>query len=414
VLPLAIYLVAVPDVYAGFVSRYGGTTVDLDVLHHPGALFNARFVADRWPVYRSFFERPFLFELARTHVMSSTYHSGIFPNWMKVLLPLGLYHALRNRRTPFTLLTVALFFLAPISACVIPEKYAIDRVLLFVPAAVLVAAFGVDWLVLPRRWYLMWPARLVCAALFAAMLSQFNDFYREYQTTYPIRASFWFDGNHPGAFEPLVAQHRPDDPRLIYISRVLPRIADHWKLFLIAHKREDLLKRTVFFSPEDLHLGALRPGSLLLTGVDDRTERAFKKMPAVRAVDVVKEPDGSPTFTIFERTTWNELYLFDGTYAVQLEVTCTPLRAHDKCGALPTTNQCPANDTITVANSFVVDACGYLRETMVSRDGWFESTSNYGTPLFGRFATNGPIYVAGGGESEGRYYDFTFVLTRRN
>src|SRR5262249_34023037 len=77
-LPLALYLVAMPEVYAGFVARYGGTSVDLDVIHHPGGVLSAHFVADRWPIYRSFFERSFLFERAETHVMSSTYTTGVF------------------------------------------------------------------------------------------------------------------------------------------------------------------------------------------------------------------------------------------------------------------------------------------------------------------------------------------------
>src|SRR5262249_47132562 len=48
-LPLAIYQFAVPELYRSFVARYGGTNVDLDVLHRPGAVFNARLIAERWP-----------------------------------------------------------------------------------------------------------------------------------------------------------------------------------------------------------------------------------------------------------------------------------------------------------------------------------------------------------------------------
>ena len=40
----------------------------------------------------------FLFERAETHVMSSTYQTGIFLKAMKVLIPLGLWHILRNRQ----------------------------------------------------------------------------------------------------------------------------------------------------------------------------------------------------------------------------------------------------------------------------------------------------------------------------
>src|SRR4030095_3508992 len=120
VLPLAIYLVAIPEVYAGFVARYGGTNVDLDVLHNPRAVFSMHLVAERWPIYRSFFDRSFLFEHAATHVMSSTYSSGVFLKAMKVLIPLGVYHILRNRRTPFTLLLLAVMLAAPVGASLSP------------------------------------------------------------------------------------------------------------------------------------------------------------------------------------------------------------------------------------------------------------------------------------------------------
>ena len=190
VLPLALYLVAMPEVYAAFVTRYGGTNVDLDVLHHPRGVFSAHFIADRWPIYRSFFERSFLFEKAETHVMSSTYTTGVFLRAMKVLIPIGAYHILRNRRTPFTMLLLAVFLSAPLAASLVPEKYAIDRALVLVPTMVLIAAFGVDWLLTPRPWFISWPARALCLGLFVWMVVQFNDFYREYQFNYPIRAAF--------------------------------------------------------------------------------------------------------------------------------------------------------------------------------------------------------------------------------
>jgi 4-amino-4-deoxy-L-arabinose transferase-like glycosyltransferase len=413
VLPLAAYLIAVPDVYAGFVSRYGGTNVDLDVLHHPLAVFHASVIAERWPIYRSFFDWSFLFERAETHVMSSTYQSGVFLNGMKALIPIGIYHLLFNRRTPFTMLLLAVFLATPVAASVIPEKHAIDRALVLVPTGALIAAFGVDWLLAPRPWFAMGPAVALCVWLFATMISQFNGFYREYLTTYPLRASFWFDGNHPGAFEPLVDQHPPDDRRFIYMSRGLPRIADHWKLYLIRRGRQDLLKRTVYFAQEDLRLAAVRPGSLLLTGADDAVERAFQVMPAVSVVDRITEPDGSPSFTIFERTTWSGLYRFDGTYAVKADVSCTP-GALATCKAPKVTASCPSNDTIIVANHVVIDGCAYLDQAAVTDDGGYRGMSNYRIPVTGRFETSGSFRLSGGGEFAGSRYQLTFTLTKRN
>jgi 4-amino-4-deoxy-L-arabinose transferase-like glycosyltransferase len=414
VLPLALYLVAMPEVYAGFVARYGGTSVNLDVLHNPGGVLSAHFVADRWPIYRSFFERPFLFERAETHVMSSTYTTGVFLKAMEILIPLGIYHTLRNRRSVYTLLLLAVFLSAPLAASLIPEKYAIDRALALVPAGVLLGAFGVDWLLTPRRRLVAWPAIAICLGLFGWMIVQFDGFYREYLTEYPKRAGFWFDGNHPGAFEPLVRQHGPDDGRFIYLSRDLPRVQDHWKLYLLSHRRTDLLKRTVYFTQHDIQLAFVRPGSLLLTGVDDPVERSFQKLEAVRVAAHIKDLDGSSSFTIFERTKWNAFYRFDGTYSVQASVVCSPTGRRETC-ALATTASCPSRDTITVTNSLAIDSCGYLKQVSVADDGSYTGAeTNYGIPIKGTFAATGTFSLSGSGVSGGTHYDFTFLLTKRN
>ena len=398
-LPLALYIVATPQVYAGYAGRYGGS-VD---------------VADRWPIYRSFFEWRFLFELAETHLLSSTYMTGIFLKAMAILLPVGIYHILRNRRTPFTLLLLVVFFSAPLAASLIPEKYAIDRALVLLPAAALIGAFGIDWLLLPRARLLAWPARAVGLGLLVWMIVQFDGFYRDYLTDYRSRAAFWFDGNHPGAFEPLVSQHPPDDRRFIYLSAGLPRINDHWKLYLLSRGRADLLKRTVFFSQQDLQLEFVKPGSLLLTGADDPIERSFLKMDAVKAVAHVTEPDGTPSFTIFERTAWAGAYRFDGTYSLQVTITCSPGGGPEACASAPPNASCPSTEAITIANGLVLDKCGYLKQAAIADDGRYVGVeTSYEIPVTGTFDTTGTVQLSGSGVSRGNRYNFTFVLTKRN
>lgn len=403
VLPLALYLVAMPQVFAGFAGRYGGSGV-----------FSADLITDRWPIYRSFFEWRFLFDHAETHLLSSTYTTGIFLKAMTVLLPVGIYHILRNRRTPFTLLLLVVFFSAPLAASLIPEKYTIDRALVLVSAGALIGAFGLDWLLLPRSRFLTWSARAVCLGLIVWMIVQFNGFYRDYLTDYRARAAFWFDGNHPGAFEPLVSQHAPDDRRFIYLSAGLPRIKDHWKLYLLSRGRIDLLKRTVFFSQQDLPLAFVKPGSLLLTGADDPVERSFLKLEAVKAVAQVTEPDGSPSFTIFERTAWAGVYRFDGTYSVKVTVSCSSAGGPDAC-ASPAPTACASTDTITIANSVVFDSCGYLKQAAIADDGsYVGAETDSGIPVRGIFETAGTVQLSGSGVSRGNHYDFIFLLTKRN
>jgi hypothetical protein len=284
-----------------------------------------------------------------------------------------------------------------------------------VPTAAIIGAFGVDWLLMPRVWFAAWPARAACVGLFVWMGMQFNDFYREYMTTYPIRASFWFDGNHPGAFDPIISQHPPGDPRFIYLSTELPRIRDHWKLYLLGRGRKDLLKRTIFFSQEDLHLDAVRPGSLLLTGTDDPVERSFSKLPAVRVVARITEPDGSPSFTIFERTRWADIYRFDGTYSAKVAVVCAPGDVDNRCRSLPTTTSCPSLETITVASTVVLDSCGYLKQAVITDDGVYNGGSTtYGIPVTGTFATTGSFRLSGNGMFGKNRYELTFTVTKRH
>jgi 4-amino-4-deoxy-L-arabinose transferase-like glycosyltransferase len=410
-LPLVIYLLAMPEVYAGFTQRYGGA--NLDVVNHPRTLFDTGIMVQRWVTYRSFFDWSFLFDRAETHVMSSTYTTGVFLKVMKVLIPLGIYHILRNRRTPFTLLLLAAFFSAPLAASLIPEAHAIDRALLLLPMGALIGAFGVDWLLVPRIWFVTWAGRAVCAGLFVWMAVQFEGFYRDYQTEYPLRASSWFDGNHPGAFEPIVRQHPRDDRRLIYLSTGLPRIKEHWQLYLLGHGRKDLLGRTVFFN-QDLGLAGVAPGSVLLTGTDDPVERSFLKMDAVRVVAHITEPDGARAFTIFERTRANSFYRFDGTYSAQVSLACTPGGAQDVCATLPTTAACPSMETVTVANNLVFDTCGYLNQTAITDEGLYAGRStSQGIPLTGTFATTGTFRLSGSGASEGNQYRLTFLVTKR-
>ncbi len=412
VLPLASYLAAVPAVYAGFTQRYGGANVD--VVHHPSDLFAVKIMAQRWATYRSFFEWSFLFERAETHAMSSTYTTGVFLKVMKVLIPIGVYQILRNRRTRFTLLLLAAFVTAPLAASLIPEPHAIDRALLLLPTGALIAAFGLDWLLMPRVWFLSWMGRAACAGLLVWTATQFDGFYRDYLTDYPRRSSFWFDGNHPGAFEPIVRQHPRDDRRLIYLSEGLPRIREHWKLYLLGHGRKDLLGRTVYFG-QDFSLAGVAPGSVLLTGADDPVERSFRKMDAVQAVAHITEPDGAPSFTLFERTSARSLYPFDGTYSAQVTLTCSPGGAGEACATLATTAACPGMETVTVANNLVFDKCGYLQQTAISDDGRFVGAStSQGIQLSGTFTTTGTFPLSGSAVSGGNQYQLTFLVTKRN
>ena len=299
-LPLAIWLVAVPEVYSGFAGRYRDTGAD--VVHSPLEFFQLKLMKERWSVYSSFFTWSFLFDRAEGPVISSTYGTGVFLKGMTVLLPVGIYHAVRNKRSVFTMLVLAVFLCSPLAASLVNERYTIGRALVLVPTGALIGSFGIDWLLERRRLpFLTWTGRAMCAGLLIWMAIQFKGFYRDYLTDYRSRSAFWFNGNHPGAFAPIVRDDPPGDGKIIYLSESLPWIRQHRKLYLLSTGRMDLLPRTVYFSLEHLDLGSVRPGSVLLTGWDDPVSRAFAKMSAVKMVGVTTDRDGSISFARFER-----------------------------------------------------------------------------------------------------------------
>jgi 4-amino-4-deoxy-L-arabinose transferase-like glycosyltransferase len=298
-LPLAAWHVARPEIYRGFVQRYGGA--GLDVVHQPPAFFEGVFLRQRWSVFRSFFSWSFLFALAETNVQRSTYLSGIFLKPMEVFLPLGIYHMLRNCRSVLTVLILAAFVSAPLAASLIPERYTIERAASLLALGALIGAFGVDWLLVRRSTWLTWAGRAVCACLCVWMVYQFEGFYRDYQTHYRVRSAFWFNGNHPGAFEPIVRDYRREDPRTVYIFDGLPWIREHWRLYLLQHNRTDLLARTVYFRPESLDVARIPSGSVLLAGWDDPASRTLKETSGLSLVGQTLEPDGTISFLRFQR-----------------------------------------------------------------------------------------------------------------
>jgi 4-amino-4-deoxy-L-arabinose transferase-like glycosyltransferase len=293
-LPWMLWLATHTEVLATFATRYRDSRFSA-LGTSDGILVQA--VLNRLRVYVSFYEPSFLFDVARASVMSSTYTTGVFLAAVQVLMPLGLYHMLRNRRSAGVYLVLLAFCLAPAAASLIDEKYAIDRALGMLPFGAIIAAFGVDWLLIERGRYLTVALRAGLAAMAVWMVMQFDDFHRDYFTDYRVRAAFWFNNNHPGALDPIIADHPVGDARPVYLSARLPFIRYHWALQLIQHERTDLLKRTVYFDAERLDLEALPTGTTLLTNADAADQRFLLATGRFRVLANVHDFDGGVTFT---------------------------------------------------------------------------------------------------------------------
>ena len=293
-LPLAAWLIAHPEMYAGLAGRY--RQYNLDIVGRTSSAFDPSLLIDRAKVFVRFFEPSFLFNVAESNVMSSTYTTGIFLKAVAVLMVVGLIELLRRRQIKDGLL-LALFVTAPLAASLIIEPYAIDRALILVPAGILIAAAGVDLLLRFRV-----TGAAVVVALLAWQVWQFDAFYRDYLHGYRTRSAFWFNGNNRGAMQDLMATAERNPSVPLYLAENIPFIDIYWNLYLRMAGREHLSARTTFFNAQT-DVATMPAGSIVLTNAGDPIERTLLARSDMRVMRFITEPDGSRTFVRFEKLT---------------------------------------------------------------------------------------------------------------
>jgi 4-amino-4-deoxy-L-arabinose transferase-like glycosyltransferase len=246
-------------------------------------------------VYWTFFNPSFLFLSGDSSLQNSTRQAGVFLLPLAVFIPAGMCHILANRRTPLTLLLIAGFLSAPFAAVLLLDL-TIHRALVMIPFGVLIAVFGVEW-VLTRP--VVW-RRVAGWCLLAAIPVQFAWFYRDYMTQYRISSSFWFERDIRGALERVIALEPRDHAVSVYLSSDILWIDSYWRLYLMMHGRTDLAAHTVYIAPVTLSEKALPAGSLLVGNAGEPTMEALITSGALRTVARLIEPDTKPSFVIAE------------------------------------------------------------------------------------------------------------------
>jgi hypothetical protein len=177
-----------------------------------------------------------------------------------VFLVIGLTTIANARRTWVNVLLLIGLVTAPLAACLVAEAYAIQRELVVLPFAVLIATLGFESL-WARRQATM---RRVAWCLIAVMVVQFSVFYADYFTRYQPRSAFAFGGNIRGGLEEIVDRERPGDIRPVYLSTDITFVDLYWRFYLTKCGREELLKQTVYFDPRGFDLHAIPDRSLVL------------------------------------------------------------------------------------------------------------------------------------------------------
>jgi hypothetical protein len=202
------------------------------------------------------------------------------------------------RRTPVSLILFLGFALAPVAACLaVLEPYASDRELVVLPFGVLIAAFGLERLMAVRaRW-----GRVAAVGLLALVPLHFLFFMADYFGDYHRRSAFWFEWNHRGALEEIIAREAQAD-RPIFLSNGGDRLmAAHWRFAVLKHRREDLLGKPVYFDATRLDMTTVPAGTLILMSRDDAPLVSLVQSGQLRQLAAIPEPGDPSYYLVVER-----------------------------------------------------------------------------------------------------------------
>jgi len=295
ILPFLAWHLLHPDQYARQIQMYG--------LYDSGRLGPAAgakqlasyaSVVNRVSVYWDYFNPSLLFFAGDTGLINGTRYAGVFLWPLMVLLPAGLYRLAVQQRSRAAWLLVTCMAASPLAATLVAERYRINRALVMLPLAALVATAGAEMLFTARR--PVW--RAVAIALIALMPLQFAGFYRDYFVAYPARSYSWFEYNIRGGMEEVIARHG-GVASPIFIANNIQWADYYWPFYLAKQGRQDLHARTTYL---DLAVpGAsesVPPGGILLCRAADVEAM---KAAGLRELRAIIEPDGSQSFAVMRR-----------------------------------------------------------------------------------------------------------------
>jgi 4-amino-4-deoxy-L-arabinose transferase-like glycosyltransferase len=301
VVPMALlvpWYIAHPTHFTNQVNMYSVYDADrLSPLQGLWQLAGYQSLTTRVSVYYDGFNPSMLFFSGGSSIINGTRHSGVFLLPLAILLPIGLYRAL-TALTPIHLVLLLGFFTAPIGPTVVKEMM-INRMLVLLPFAVLLATLGVEYFFSGTRL-----RRRAGIALLILMPLQFGVFYRDYMGDYRRRSLVWFERNIRGLVEEVVSRDQREPISSAYLSiREIPWIDYYWKFFLLKSGREDLVSRAVYFSPSEFDPASVPAGALVLSNADSALQKRLADSGLYRVEASIKEPTGDASFLIFERMT---------------------------------------------------------------------------------------------------------------
>ena len=290
-LPFVAWHVMHPGQYAQQVRMYAlYDSRTLDAAQGARELAAPASVAERAAVYWDYFNPSFLFFAGDTGLLNGTRYTGVFLVPMLFLVPAGILASLTTgggrRRLLLMLLAVS-----PLAAVVVAERYRINRALIMLPVAAILATIAVEELWRRRGRAGRW----VAIALVVALPLQFGGFYRDYFGDYRVRSYPWFEYNLRGGMAEIISRAGEGDA--IWISHSLQWADYYWPFYLDVFGRRDLGTRTHYFDPAQARLADIGVGYVLCrSGEEQRlVDAGFTRVAAVL------EPDQAHSLSVMKR-----------------------------------------------------------------------------------------------------------------
>lgn len=288
VLPLIPWLNQYPDTLTDQVRYTGLYNTNLNPLQGLATLLTPEIISQRLRIYWQYFDPLFLFFQGDISLIHSTQKVGAFLFPFMFLLPVGLFHLLKNRNK-INLLIITGFFTAPFAPVLVGNEYRISKELVILPFAVLIATAGLQFLFNSKLKIGKW----IAIILLIISVGQFGLFLSDYFTDYRVRSYNWFNYNIPGALESAI-----NHDSFVYLDNGVSFIDRYWKFYLIKHNREDLLIQTNYFDPLTTDPQSFPDNSLSVYRFDHIN---YINSNILKTNEYILEPDGIISFYIYEK-----------------------------------------------------------------------------------------------------------------
>lgn len=298
--PLGLWLAAHPSQYGDHVRMYSLYSPSLSPLQGVKDLVSYTSLTARADVYWDYFNPSFLFFAGDSSLINSTRHAGVFPFAFALLIPAGLWRFSAIAPDPTRAAIAVGFVLSPVAAVLVGESHRINRALVMLPFAALLATAGFEAL---RQSASRW-SRLAAVAAVLAVVVQFTTFARDYFGDYRVRSSGWFERNIRGGIEAIISRDRVHPVPAVYLSNSVPWVDAYWRFYQLKHEGDDarsgaLAERPAptLFDPRTFDADGAPPGAVVLADAAAPPAHAS----ALHEVGRVAEPNGSTSFVLLER-----------------------------------------------------------------------------------------------------------------